>query len=110
MDLSDLFPEFVPADGRLDRTSAVLEVDRSELSQALREFLKRAFPVLKARESIGDEDDLLKAGVFSSIGLMRVANFLIEKFNVTLDPTDLVEQNFRSISSLLDLVEQKSRA
>ena len=108
--LSGMFPEFVPADGRPDRTGAVLEVDRSELSQALREFLKKAFPVLKARESIGDEEDLLKAGVFSSIGLMRVANFLIEKFNVTLDPTDLVEQNFRSISSLLDLVEQKSRA
>lgn len=50
---------------------------------------------------------LFKEGIFDSMGFMTLLAFLQDKYEITSDDTDLVEENFESINAISSFIERK---
>ena len=52
-----------------------------------------------------DDTDLLAAGLLDSFDIVNLVSRLEETFGVEIDPTDIVPENFRTISAIAVLME-----
>ena len=57
---------------------------------------------------LGDDDQLVEAGIIDSLGVMTLLSFLDEKFSIQVSGDDLVPENFASISAIAALIERQS--
>lgn len=46
---------------------------------------------------LGPDDDLLTSGLLDSLGVVRLIGHVEEELAVTVPPTDLVPENFRTV-------------
>ncbi len=58
-------------------------------------------------EKISDEIMIFDEGIFDSMGLLGLINFLEEEFGVVTDDTELVEENFGNVQRIAAFVESK---
>jgi len=56
---------------------------------------------------IKDETMIFDEGIFDSMGLLGLINFLESEFNVITDDTELQEENFGSVGRITAFVERK---
>jgi len=61
-------------------------------------------------EMIKDETMIFDEGIFDSMGLLGLINFLEEEFGVVTDDTELVEENFGNVERISAFVERKKAA
>jgi acyl carrier protein len=61
-------------------------------------------------EIIKDETMIFDEGIFDSMGLLGLINFLEEEFGVVTDDTELVEENFGNVERISAFVERKKAA
>jgi len=59
---------------------------------------------------IKDETMIFDEGIFDSMGLLGLINFLEEEFGVVTDDTELIEENFGNVERISAFVEQKKAA
>lgn len=52
---------------------------------------------------------LFEEGIFDSMGLLGLINFLEEKFQVVAKDVDLMEENFRSIDTIAEFISRKQQ-
>lgn len=55
-----------------------------------------------------DDTDLLAAGLLDSFDIVNLVSRLEETFGVEIDPTDIVPENFRTISAIAVLMEHSA--
>lgn len=72
--------------------------------ERIKNFLVQQFPAMK---NVGNEDPLLKNGLIDSLGILEVVTFLENEFGITLTDEELLPENFESVSSLSNFVQQK---
>ncbi len=61
-------------------------------------------------EKISDNIMIFDEGIFDSMGLLGLINFLEEEFGVITDDTELVEENFGNVERIASFVEFKKAA
>ena len=61
-------------------------------------------------EMIKDETMIFDEGIFDSMGLLGLINFLEEEFGVVTDDTELIEENFGNVERISAFVERKKAA
>ncbi len=59
---------------------------------------------------IKDGTMIFDEGIFDSMGLLGLINFLESEFNVVTDDTELQEENFGSVERIAAFVERKKAA
>ncbi len=57
--------------------------------------------------NIKDETMIFDEGIFDSMGLLGLINFLESEFNVITNDTELQEENFGSVDRIAAFVERK---
>ena len=57
--------------------------------------------------SFNDETMIFDEGIFDSMGLLGLINFLESEFGVVTDDTELQEENFGSVERISDFVGRK---
>ena len=55
-----------------------------------------------------DDASFLKNGVVDSTGVMELVAYVEKKFGVTVDPKEVVPDNFDSVKRLTDYIERKT--
>lgn len=55
-----------------------------------------------------DDTDLLAAGLLDSFDIVNLVSRLEETFGVEIDPTDIVPENFRTVSAIAVLMEHSA--
>ena len=80
--------------------------DHVQLQNRLREFVLATFPLARARR-VADDDALFDIGVLDSMGMVDVLLFLQKEFDLKVDGSDLVLENFGSIRSLAQYVARR---
>lgn len=55
-----------------------------------------------------DDTDLLTAGLLDSFDIVNLVSRLEETFGVEIDPTDIVPENFRTVSAIALLMEHSA--
>jgi acyl carrier protein len=53
-----------------------------------------------------DDYPLLQTGVIDSLGLFRLVEFLESEYGIQIDDTELVPENFATLSSIVKLTER----
>ncbi|MCU4155370.1 acyl carrier protein [Carboxylicivirga sp. A043] len=59
------------------------------------------------KSTIADETKLFEEGIFDSMGLLSLITFLDEQMGVKTDDSDLTEENFQSINTIVAFLERK---
>jgi len=80
----------------------------SETRDSIREFVLEKFPLARQKR-ISDDDSLLHDGLIDSMGTLDVVMYLEETFDILLEDDDLVMDNFATIATLAEFVEEKRR-
>lgn len=60
--------------------------------------------------SLAPDEDLLDLGLIDSLGIMKLIVFIEDSFGVRIEDSEIVPENFQSLSQMARFVEQKSAA
>jgi acyl carrier protein len=81
---------------------------REQIEEEIRSFLLR--DVLRPGDASGLSSEVsLLSGVLDSFGLVQLLEFLEERYDVTVDGDDVVDENFTSLASVAAFIEAKRR-
>ncbi len=70
------------------------------MEQEIKKMIEEALPLV-------DADSQFLFGELDSLGIAEIMMMLSEKYNVSLDYSDVTPKNFKSAKSLAELVESK---
>jgi acyl carrier protein len=82
--------------------------DADQVSRRIREFIARQFLHGRAELVPSDEASLFADGIVDSVGILQLVNFVESDFKISVEPGDLVLENFESINALKQLVLRKT--
>ena len=69
-----------------------------------------AVPLHAARSGAGDADQLLGEGIIDSLGFVELVEEVQSRYGVTVDDTEITEENFGSVDAIAGFVERKQGA
>ncbi len=81
----------------------------NEVATVVRTFIDEELVKIK-QPSFDANVDLLKEGVIDSLSLMRLIAFLEEQFHLQIEDEEIVPENFRTLSAIVDFVSQHQAA
>jgi acyl carrier protein len=73
----------------------------------IRAYIVENFLYTRPDFAFGDEDSLLRKGVFDSLGVMEVIGFVEQKWGIEVPPDDIVEDNFGSVAGIARYVSRR---
>ena len=79
-------------------------MEQDLVSERIRNFLGQHFP---ATRNVQDEQSLLGGGLIDSLGILEVVTFLEKEFGFVVSDEELLPENFESVRSLSNFVQQK---
>ena len=71
---------------------------------ALRRFIETE---LAAGATFADDESLMESGVLSSMGIVRLIQFINDQLQVTIDDVELEPDNFETLDAMTVLVTSK---
>ena len=86
----------------------MLSMDR-DARTTIRDFVLDHLAPASGRADIGDEDDLIDAGVIDSLGIFQLVAFLEEHFNIAIGDEEITPENFGTVMAIERLVAARSR-
>ena len=57
--------------------------------------------------AVGLQDDLLGEGILDSLGMMKLIRFIEDKFEIKVRPEDMTIENFTSIASIANYIQNR---
>ena len=78
-----------------------------ELKEKLRNFILKELCQDGNTKSLADDEQLIEEGIIDSMSILNLLAYLDENFNITLSEEELNPENFATLQSICDLVEQK---
>ncbi|MBN2611592.1 MAG: acyl carrier protein [Bacteroidales bacterium] len=78
----------------------------SDAKEKLKKFI--AETSFKSIDKIQDDSMIFRDGIFDSMGLMTLITFLEENFQIQVQDTELIEENFESVNAIFRYLEKKS--
>ena len=75
------------------------------IADKIKKFLLQQFPATK---NVGNDDSLLNNGLIDSLGILEVVAFMEKEFGITVSDEDLLPENFGSVGSLINFIQQKT--
>ena len=80
---------------------------RSGIEQSIRKFIAESLLFEEGELAIGDDESLTESGIVDSTGVLELLLFVEQTFEIKVDDSEVVPENFDSISRLSGLVCQK---
>ena len=80
-------------------------MDKQSTTSKIKTFLAQQFPMTK---NVSNDEPLLKNGLIDSLGILDLVTFLENEFGIAVSDEDLLPENFGSIHSLTNFVQQKT--
>ena len=75
-----------------------LQPETSEIEERLLRFIRGE--LLATDTTVGRNDDLLSGELLDSVGMLRLAAFVDEEFQIGVQPSDYVIENFQNVALL----------
>lgn len=71
-------------------------------------FLESSFLFSFKDRNIGESDNLFKAGVLDSFGLVQLISFLEAEFHIEITPEDMASPKLSTLAGIIQLVSERS--
>jgi acyl carrier protein len=82
----------------------------SEYGTKIKEFIMTEVSPELNLTQIGDDDLLIDSGIIDSLGVLRIMAFLDESFGIDLSDGEIKLQNFKSVRTIVDLIQKGGTA
>lgn len=77
-----------------------------EIVESIRRFLCEKLGIAEA-ERVDADAPLVRKGVVDSVEVMQVVTFLEATYGISVDDSEIVPRNFRSLQTMADFVNRK---
>jgi acyl carrier protein len=78
-----------------------------ETNVMIKEYIESELVSNSDFSNLNDSDQLLSTGIIDSLGLVKLLAFLNEKFSINVDDSDIIPENFDTVSAITSLVQKK---
>ena len=72
----------------------------------IREFIVEQL-LFGERDKLIDDTPFYNTGIFDSLGMLRLIDFLEETFNIKIEDDELIPENFENLSRVAHFIERK---
>ena len=79
------------------------------IEQEIRAFIVENF-LLGKENGLANDDSFLEKGIFDSTGILELVSFIEHRYNIELEPDELVPENLDSITCLAGFLQRKLAA
>jgi acyl carrier protein len=83
-------------------------MNEQEVLERARSYVLENFLYMRRNQKLGDDDSLLRTGVITSLGVMELVDWVESTFGVSVEPSDITEQNFDTTRSIARFVVSKA--
>lgn len=77
-----------------------------DIKNKLRNFVKETF--LVGDEDLNDSESFMQTGIIDSTGVLELASFVEQEFNITIEDDEMTPSNLDSIDNLAGFLARKS--
>ncbi|MGX7827998.1 acyl carrier protein [Actinokineospora sp. 24-640] len=77
-------------------------------SRTIKEFIVGEFVPDIDPDRLGDDLDLIAAGIVDSLGLLRLVTWLGNHYGIPIDDIDLAESDFVTVAAIRRFVEREA--
>jgi acyl carrier protein len=76
--------------------------------EAIKQYLTKELSSDHKTLNLGIDDNLLLGDLVDSLGVMRLVNFIEQRFSIRVPPEDVTIEHFRSIRVIAEYVESRA--
>lgn len=77
--------------------------------ELLKEYITREFLHDKPASTLNGQN-LVEEGIIDSLAILMLINFIENQFSVTIQPEDVILENFETVEAITRLIEHRSRS
>ena len=74
------------------------------IETVLKEYIAEEFMFDRPATDLSSDLSLIQEGIIDSLGIFMLVSFIDEKFDVKVEPDDIVLENFETVSKIKDLI------
>ena len=78
-----------------------------EIKSILERYILDEILITDQKKKIDPDESLISSGVIDSLSLLRIIDFVEKKFDVKVEDTEVVPENFESINVMDSLIAGK---
>ena len=78
--------------------------------EAVRSFVQKELAPSADDGAIADDSNLIDLGIIDSMGVMKLMTFVEETFSITVNPDDLMPENFETLNAIGALLDRYTKA
>jgi len=75
--------------------------------ESLEKFLLSDIASDLGKKALDPDENLLEQSIIDSLGILKLVTFLEESYSIQVIDEDIVPENFQSLNSMVNFVEQK---
>ncbi len=79
-----------------------------KLTREIKEFIVSEYIPETAPEDLDSSYDLLDTGVVDSLGLLRLIQWVGDRYGIAIDDIEISPDNFRSVNAIREFIEEVS--
>ena len=80
-----------------------------EIKSILERYILDEILITDQKKKIDPDESLISSGVIDSLSLLRIIDFVEKKFDVKVEDTEVVPENFESINVMEALIAGKMK-
>lgn len=81
-------------------------MNKQEIQDTIANYIKKNF-LFDENKNIDISSSLIQDGTIDSMGTIELISFLENTYKIRFDDDELIEENFKSIESISDLIHKK---
>ena len=70
-------------------------------------FIEQELANGEIEDGLETTDDLLGGGIVDSLGMMKLVSFVEETYSISVDPEDMVIENFMTVDHICNFINSK---
>ncbi|MEA5510552.1 acyl carrier protein [Crocosphaera sp. UHCC 0190] len=82
-------------------------LQEQEVQQVVKKHIAEQFMYDKPEVNLDNDLPLIEQGIIDSVGIFQMISFLEDKFQVILDPDEVLLENFETVSAISSFVIDK---
>jgi acyl carrier protein len=75
------------------------------MKEKIRNFIVENF--LFGERELKDDESLFESGIIDSLGLIKLLAFIDEKFNVSIDMSEIMIENFNTLNGIMETLKSR---
>jgi acyl carrier protein len=93
--------------GNISQLNNIFGRSQLEIKEQIRTFILKNILLGSSEKPLGDNDSFLDQGLIDSTGILELVGFVEDEFDIEVEDSDLIPENFDSVSKLTVYVQSR---